>query len=403
MVRARFVPTHMCRPGQARTGVLETPSGRVETPYFCPTLTASAAKGVTPFELQAMGAAMAAATTYHLALRPGAQAVRDLGGLHAYLAWEGPLLTDSGSLQALALGEHAETEAMRAEGHRPDVAPARPDELRARGRGQDARLARLDDDGMTYTSHFDGARLRLTPEESLAAQEALGADVAIALHAPVLSNRDGRETEKALRRSQAWARRSLEARTQADQALFGVVQCGDLGAVWEESARHVAALPFDGVVLVPSSFAGLPRGMPLLPELWPRHVSGVAEPEGVLACVAAGADGLDGMAPTRLARHGILFTLQGKLDIMSAECREDGAPLDEGCDCHTCRTGFARAYLHHLFDADELLGYTLASLHNLRFVLRLVNGARAAIRADAFDEFRASFLSRYLRRSWQPG
>jgi queuine tRNA-ribosyltransferase len=354
-------------------------------------------KGVTPAELQDAGATVLLANTYHLFLRPGAEVVRDLGGLHRFMGWGGPIVTDSGGFQVFSLGSGLEHGVGKQIGMFPDE-----DTSGRRPRGQAARLVRVDDDGATFTSHIDGSRQRLTPDISMSVQEALGADVVLAFDEPTSPLHDASYTRVAMERTHRWARRCLDARTRSDQALYGIVQGGAFSDLRGESARFIGALPFDGVAIGGSlgksktdMHSVLDWSLPHVPEAWPRHLLGIGEPEDLLSCAARGIDQFDCVAPTRLGRHGQLYTVLGKVLITRPEFREDARVIEEGCGCYTCRGGFSRGYLRHLFAANELLAYTLASLHNLYFILKLMADIRAAIRADALAELTTEFLSRY--------
>ncbi len=374
---------------------MHTPHGTIETPFFCVVGTAGTVKGVTPAELRELGAEVLLANTYHLFLRPGADTVRQLGGLHQFMAWDGPIVTDSGGYQVFSLGFGLEHGVGKQIG-------TFPGEDTGRQRGQQARLVKVDGDGATFTSHIDGSRQRLTPETSTQVQEALGADIVLAFDEPTSPLHDTGYTRQAMERTHGWATRCLDARTRDDQALYGIVQGGAFGDLRSASARFIGGLPFDGVAIGGSlgksktdMHAVLDWSMPELPEHWPRHLLGIGEPEDLFACVERGIDQFDCVAPTRLARHGQLYTSMGRLIIQHPEFREDPSPIEVGCACYTCSSGFSRAYLRHLFVAGELLAYTLASLHNLHFVLDLMRQIRRAVRADALPELQRQFLERY--------
>jgi queuine tRNA-ribosyltransferase/7-cyano-7-deazaguanine tRNA-ribosyltransferase len=361
--------------------------------------TAGSVKGVTPEELREVGASVLLANTYHLFLRPGAEVVKQLGGLHRFMGWDGPIVTDSGGFQVFSLGSGLEHGVGKQIGMFPDEDTAR------KPRGQAARLVRVDSDGATFTSHIDGSRQRLTPEISIAVQEALGADVILAFDEPTSPLHEAEYTAKAMERTHRWAQRCLDARTRGDQALFGIVQGGAYAELREQSARFIGALPFEGLAIGGSlgkskadMHAVLDWTLPHVPEGWPRHLLGIGEPEDLLSCAARGIDQFDCVAPTRLARHGQLYTPEGKVLITRPEFREDARVIQEGCGCYTCFTGFSRGYLRHLFVANELLAYTLASLHNLYFILDLMGRIRAAIRSDSLAELTVEFLAQY-----QPG
>ncbi len=381
--------------------MLYTPHGSVETPFFCIVGTAGSVKGVTPAELRDLGAGVLLANTYHLLLRPGAETVRDLGGLHRFMAWDGPIVTDSGGFQVFSLGFGLEHGVGKQITMFPGAEAVQADETR-RARGQAAKLVRVDEDGATFTSHIDGSRQRLTPESSIAIQEALGADIVLAFDEPTSPLHEADYTRAAMERTHRWAERCLAARRRTDQALYGIVQGGAFEDLRSASAQFIGGLPFDGVAIGGSlgksksdMHAVIDWTRPHLPPAWPRHLLGIGEPEDLFACVERGVDQFDCVSPTRLGRHGQLYTPDGRLHITSPELKEDPRPIQEGCGCYTCHTGFSRGYLRHLFAANELLGYTLTSLHNLYFILELMKAIRNAIRQDRLAALKADFLSRY--------
>jgi queuine tRNA-ribosyltransferase len=420
---------------RARAGVLTLPHGDVQTPVFMPVGTQATVKGLTPVEVEALGAQIVLANTYHLYLRPGPELVAALGGLHALMAWDRPILTDSGGFQVFSLGfgrEHgvgkiAKTfpaEASRAQraagkGQEPgqgagtgspeagdeeglDASAPRPSSPnpRPQPRGH-ARLTRVDDDGVTFTSHIDGSPHRLTPERSIRIQEELGADVILAFDECTSPLAGYEYTRQAMARTHRWAERCVAARQATPQALFGIVQGGEYADLREASARFIASLPFEGVAIGGSlgqskadMHAVLDWTVPHLPDAWPRHLLGIGEPEDLFAGVARGIDMFDCVAPTRLGRHGVLYVPDGRLHIDNAAYREDPAPPQEGCDCYTCRH-FSRAYLRHLFVANEMLGPRLATIHNLRFLVRLMQDVRQSILDDGFAAFQSAFLARW--------
>jgi tRNA-guanine transglycosylase len=361
--------------------------------------TAGSVKGITPDELRAVGAGVLLANTYHLLLRPGAEVVQQLGGLHRFMGWDGPIVTDSGGFQVFSLGSGLE----HGVGKQIGMFPEESAQTGRKPRGQAARLVKVDDDGATFTSHIDGSRQRLTPEVSMAVQEALGADIVLAFDEPTSPLHDAAYTRVAMQRTHAWARRCLDARTRSDQALYGIVQGGAYEELRVESARAIGGLPFDGVAVGGSlgkskadMHSVLDWSLPNLPAEWPRHLLGIGEPEDLLSCAARGIDQFDCVAPTRLGRHGMLYTRSGKMLITRPDFREDPRAIEDGCGCYTCRGGFSRGYLRHLFVANELLAYTLASLHNLYFILDLMAQIRAAIRSDSLQELEAEFLAQYV-------
>jgi queuine tRNA-ribosyltransferase len=335
-------------------------------------------------------------------LRPGPEIVSTLGGLHRFMAWDGPIITDSGGYQVFSLGFGLEHGVGKQIGTFPDETAS----TSRRPKGQPARLVRVDADGAAFTSHIDGSRHRLTPEDSIAVQEALGADIVLAFDEPTSPLHDATYTAAAMERTHTWARRCLAARSRPDQALYGVVQGGAFEELRQASAVFIAELPFDGVAIGGSlgkskadMHAVLEWSVDRLPERWPRHLLGIGEPEDLFAAVERGIDQFDCVAPTRLARHGQLYTPSGKLNVLRDDLREDPAPVQGDCGCYTCRSGFSRGYLRHLFAARELLAYTLASLHNLHFILRLVADIRAAIRTDSLPDLRDDFLAHYLAKA----
>ena len=379
--------------------MLHTPHGPIDTPFFCVVGTAGTVKGITPNELRDLGAGVLLANTYHLFLRPGADVVGHLGGLHRFMGWDGPIVTDSGGFQVFSLGSGIEHGVGKQIGMFPgdDV----PDTGR-RPRGQAARLVKVDEDGATFTSHIDGSRQRLTPEVSMTTQEMLGADIVLAFDEPTSPLHDADYTREAMERTHRWAARCLAARTRSDQALYGIVQGGAFDDLRSASAAFIGSLPFDGAAIGGSlgrskadMHAVLDWSFPRLPAEWPRHLLGIGEPEDLFSCVARGVDQFDCVSPTRLGRHGVLYTPMGRLHVTRPEFAEDAGPIDAACGCYTCRTGFSRGYLRHLFAANELLAYTLASLHNLHFILELMRQIREAVRGDYLIDLQDQFLSKY--------
>ena len=354
--------------GSARAGVIDTPHGTVETPVFMPVATQGSVKTLDSADLGRIGAGMVLANTYHLYLRPGVEVIRGFGGLHRFMAWDGPMLTDSGGFQGFSL-EH---------------------------------LRELDEEGILFKSHLDGSLHRFTPEAVVEHQAGIGADIVMPLDVcePAGAERDA--VEESVHRTLRWARRSLEAQSGGGQALFGIVQGGVFCDLRVRSAAETVAMDFPGYAIgglsVGESKAemydvtGLTAG--LLPEDRPRYLMGVGSPEDLVECVARGIDMFDCVLPTRIARNGALFTQEGRVNVDTAPFRRKDGPVDEGCDCYTCRT-FPAAYLHHLFRAKELLAYRLATIHNLRFVLRLMERMREAIVEDRFEAFRRAFADHF--------
>jgi queuine tRNA-ribosyltransferase len=357
-----------CSHTWARVGVLHTPHGDVPTPVFCPVGTQATVKTLTPRTLEEIGASLIVANTYHLHLRPGAEIIAKLGGLHRFMCWEGPILTDSGGFQVFSMGH----------------------------------LREIDDDGVTFRSHIDGSEQRLTPEKSIAVQEQLGADIIVALDVcpPYPSDHD--HNVLALERTHPWAERCLKAHTRDDQMMLGVVQGGTFADLRAESARYLVSLDFPGYAIGGLS-VGEPKGLmhdmlevtiPLLPEDKPRHLLGVGSPEDIFEGVARGIDIFDCALPTRVARNGTFFTREGRLNIRNAQHKDDPAPVMEECTCYCCRN-FSRAYLRHLVIAKEILGLQLATIHNLHFMLTLMAEIREAVRQGRFPDLKAEFLAGY--------
>ncbi|MCC7440506.1 MAG: tRNA guanosine(34) transglycosylase Tgt [Bdellovibrionales bacterium] len=362
--------------GSARAGMMKLQSadgtGRwleVPTPMFMPVGTAGTVKSMLPAELLEIGAKIILGNTYHLYLRPGHERVEKLwGGLHRMMGWDGAILTDSGGFQVFSL----------------------------------AQLSRITDHGVTFQSHLDGSRHEFTPELSMQVQRSLGSQIVMAFDQCPPYPCEPKELDSALRRTLAWARRGLEVPLKAHQARFGIVQGGLSQESRVRSAGEITALPFDGFALGGLSVGEPPEMMhemarfaaPLLPEDKPRYLMGVGRPEDLVEGVRAGIDLFDCVMPTRNARNGQLFTTFGRVNIKNARHADDPSPLDAECGCSTCRT-FSRAYLRHLFVAQELLYARLATLHNLYFYLELMRRMRAAILENRFDEWSESFYTKY--------
>jgi len=378
--------------------VLHTPHGDVGTPALCPVATQATVKSLSPDELREVGSEIILANAYHLYLRPGADLVAEMGGLHRFMSWDGPMVTDSGGWQVFSLGFGREHGVGKIASLFPDEPEAEPIT-----RGQRPRLTRVDEDGVTFTSHIDGSTHRFTPEVSIGVQEKLGADLILGFDECTSPLHDERYTAQALERTHVWARRCLDARTRSDQGLLGIVQGGAYETLRRESAAFIGGLPFDGYAIGGSLGRSkddmrsvLDWSLPALPVDKPRHLLGIGEPIDIFDGVERGIDTFDCVSPTRLARRGVLLTPDGRMNITAASYREDFVPIDEGCDCYTCKI-FTRAYLRHLFNAGELLAYRLATIHNLAFMLRLMRDIRMAIGRQELAAFRAEFEARWLR------
>ncbi|HEU5442041.1 MAG TPA: tRNA guanosine(34) transglycosylase Tgt [Ktedonobacterales bacterium] len=355
----------------ARAGLLRTPHGAVRTPVFMPVGTHATVKAVGPDDLDAIGAQIVLSNTYHLLLRPGPDLVAEFGGLHGFMRWPRPILTDSGGFQVFSLGN----------------------------------LREVNEQGVRFRSHLDGAELLMTPESVMQVEAKLGADIILPLDVCPPYPCPPEEARAATERTHRWAERALAAKVRADQALFGIPQGGMDAEQRAASARTIGALPFDGFSIGGLS-VGEPKDLmwrmleaavPELPDARPRHLLGVGSPDDLLEGVARGVDMFDCVLPTRTARTGGLYTPAGRVNVRAARWRAERGPVDPTCDCYTCRT-FSAGYLHHLIRAEEdesrgeLLYYRLASIHNLRFLIRLMEGARQAIIEGSFPAYRARFM-----------
>ena len=351
----------------ARLGRIDTPHGSIATPAFAPVGTQATVKALDPRDLHELGAELILANTYHLHLRPGAEIVSELGGLHGFMGWDGPILTDSGGFQVFSLAERR----------------------------------RVSDEGVLFRSHIDGSQHHFTPEMVIGTQEQLGADIIMCLDECAEPD-DRAYAEQALARTHAWAERCRAAQTRSDQALFGIVQGGVFGDLRLRSAEYLAGLDFPGYAIgglsVGESKAQMHEMLditiPALPEDRPRYLMGVGAPEDLLEGVARGVDLFDCVLPTRLARNAALFTRRGRLNIRNAAWVRDAEPIEAGCECYTCRH-FSRAYLRHLFKAGELLAYRLATIHNVHFLLQFMRDIRRATAAGTFVAFNREFLACY--------
>ncbi len=353
--------------GAARTGVFKTPHGDLTTPVFAPVGTAATVKALTPVQLRELGATLVLSNTYHLYLRPGDGLLRELGGLHQFMRWDGPMLTDSGGFQVFSLSD----------------------------------TRKIDADGVTFKSHIDGSLHRFTPEKSIAIQENLGADVIMTFDEcpPPL---DRAYNEIALARTHAWAARCLAAKTRADQALFGIVQGGIFPDLRVQSARYLVGLDLPGYAIgglaVGETKAQMHAMLEVvqaeLPANKPRYLMGVGSPEDLVNGVARGVDIFDCVLPTRLARNHAAMTRTGRLNMKNAPFARDPGPVEPGCTCYCC-ANFSRAYVRHLVVADEILAAVLLSMHNVHVLLTIMREMRAAIAAGTFAAYAERFLQAY--------
>lgn len=351
----------LARDGRARAGIFHTPHGDIPTPVFAPVGTQATVKAVTPEQLQELGVNLILSNTYHLYLRPGDGRIGALGGLHRFMNWDRPILTDSGGYQVFSLSS----------------------------------IRDIDEDGVTFKSHVDGSMHRFTPEKSIEVQENLGADIIMAFDecAPPY---DREYSQRAMIRTHAWAERCLRTKTRTDQALFGIVQGGIFPDLRKQSAEFIASLEFHGHAIgglaVGETKAEMQASLELvdgvLPENKPRYLMGVGTPEDLVQSVRRGIDIFDCVLPTRLARHNAVFTRSmGRLNLVNAIYADDPLPIDEFCSCYTCKH-FSRAYLRHLIIAKEMLAATLLSMHNIHTLVNLAGDIRQAILEGRFKGFR---------------
>ena len=357
-----------CPESRARAGELITSHGTVPTPVFLPVGSQATVKTLTPEEVKDIGFRMILANTYHLYLRPGIDVIKEMGGLHKFMAWGGAILTDSGGYQIFSL----------------------------------APLCRVSDDGVTFRSHIDGSEHFITPELAVQYQETLGADVIMVLDECPAYGDSPEKVQKSVIRTHKWAERCLHAHQCRDQALYAIVQGGTFPELRRQSAEYLTALDFAGYAIGGLSI-GEPKEATLamteetaawLPENKPRYLMGVGSPEDIVEGVARGIDMFDSALPTRVARNGALFTGQGRRNIRNAAFSRVDEPVDPDCDCYTCRN-FSAAYLSHLFRSEELLAYRLATIHNLRFISNLMQKIRSAILDGTFNTFRDEFWANY--------
>jgi len=356
--------------GAARAAVLRTGRGEIRTPVFMPVGTKGTVKTLHPDEVRDLGAQILLGNTYHLHFRPGDELIRDLGGLHRFMAWDAPILTDSGGFQVFSLRD---------------------------------TIAKVDDDGVTFNNVYDGSRARFTPELAAQIQANLGSDIAMCLDQVPPPGIPRRKLEDAVRRTTEWARRQRNAPRAEGQLRFGISQGGVDAELRKRSTEEIAELDFDG-----NAIGGLAIGenraltfettdwaTQLMPAGKPRYFMGIGDPEGVLEVIEAGVDMFDCVLPTRTARTGSALTAEGRLNLRNARFTKDELPLEEGCDCPACAR-FTRAYIRHLVNQNEVLGLRLLSLHNLRFLIKLTQDAREAIERGGFADFKRQRLERLM-------
>ena len=361
----------LARDGAARRGRLTLAHGVVDTPAFMPVGTYGAVKAMAPDEVEALGAQIVLGNTFHLWLRPGLDVIAAHGGLHRFMGWAGPILTDSGGFQVYSLGA----------------------------------LRKISEEGVKFASPVNGDRLFLTPEESMRIQRVLNADIVMIFDECTPYPATHAEAAESMRLSLRWAERSKRAHEGNANALFGIVQGGIFEDLRQQSAAALAALDLPGYAIgglavgetKPQMYATLDATLPFVPADRPRYLMGVGAPDDIVEAVARGIDLFDSVLPTRVARHGAFFTAHGRRNLRNARFADETGPLEPGCDCYAC-TRFSAAYVHHLIRAEEIFGLRLTTLHNLRFLQRLMQAIRDHIAAGTFDAFKTSFLSEYVAK-----
>ena len=356
--------------GLARTGLVHTKHGDFETPAFMPVGTQASVKSLTPDDVLLLGAEIVLSNTYHLYLRPGVDLIREIGGLHSFMSWDRPILTDSGGFQGYSL----------------------------------SALRKITRDGIIFKSHLDGSSHNFTPENVVSHQESLGSDIIMPIDVCEFPSADKQAAEESLGLTNSWALRSINAQTKrSEQLLFGIVQGGMYKDLRAKSVEFLTSLEFPGYAI-----GGLSVGeskeqlysltaytVDMLPKHSPRYLMGVGSPEDLVESVASGVDMFDCVLPTRIARNGAFFSIDGRKNIFNSKFKSVDGPIEENCDCYTCQT-FSASYVHHLFRAKELLAYRLGSIHNLRFLVRLMEQIRDSIQTGTFQTFRKEFHERFI-------
>ena len=359
---------HIDKQTGARYGILHTPHGDVEVPMFMPVGTLATVKTLSPEELKEMGSGVILSNTYHLSIRPGADIVQKAGGLHSFMNYDGPILTDSGGFQVFSLAEKR----------------------------------KITEEGVTFKNHLSGEKMFFSPEVAIGIQEKLGADIIMSFDECIPYPADYDYVKKSTERTLRWAKRGKDAHTREDQALFGIVQGGDYPDLRKMCAEELVKMDFPGYSIGGTSI-GEPKGVcfrmidyaiKYLPSDKPRYLMGVGSLDYLLEGVAKGVDMFDCVLPTRLARHGALMTSTGRVNIRDAKYKEDFSPLDPNCDCYCCKN-YTKAYLRHLYVCDETFGKRLLSYHNVRFLIKVMEGARQAIKEDRFGDYKTAVLAAF--------
>jgi len=382
--------------GKARLAKYSTPHGAILTPAFIPVATKATVKTLDSNDVAEIGFTDLLANTYHLMLQPGSKTVKKMGGIHKFMNWSGPIFTDSGGYQVFSLGKGISEGAYKVIKDKQQI---------PRNTNKQS-LVKIIDDGVEFRSHIDGHKIFMRPEDSIRIQEEIGADIIFVLDECTSPTDKIEYLEEALERTHTWAKRCITAHKRKyprqgrdKQALFGIVQGGENKRLREISAKYIGSLAFDGFG-IGGSFGKaemrkiLDWTLPLLPELKPRHLLGIGLVEDIFDAVERGIDTFDCVEPTRIARHGTLLTKNGRIRILSAKYKEDKKSIEKDCDCKLCKY-YSRAYLHHLFKANEVLGMRLATIHNLKFMYKLMEDIRTSIKNNKFKTFKNQFLKKF--------
>ncbi|OGD66836.1 tRNA guanosine(34) transglycosylase Tgt [Candidatus Campbellbacteria bacterium RIFOXYC2_FULL_35_25] len=387
-----------------RVGTLETPHGIIETPAFVTVGTKATVKALTPEQVKDLGAQVVLANTYHLYLQPGDEILKKAGGLHKFMNWSGPTMTDSGGFQAFSLGAAFGDNVSKIASGESVVSHCGSENG---GTDSSCALAKIDEDGVVFRSHIDGSEHRFTPEKSIQIQHNIGADMIFAFDECTSPQASYEYQKEAMGRTHRWAKRSLDEHkklnTDRKISLLGIVQGGRFEDLRKESAKVISEMDFDGFGIGGSfskedMYTAVGWVNEILPEDKPRHLLGIGEPADLFGGIENGIDLFDCVAPTRMGRNGTLHTSGGKINILNAKFKDDFSPIEEGCGCYACQN-YTKAYIAHLFRAKEMQAGTLASIHNLYFIINLVKKIRQSILNENFEEFKAEFLERYYGNS----